>query len=408
MGRALRQPQNFSDASLHLSCILSGWERDDPSVGRSGKFLHMSGLGRSDFGSASIPEFTWTPEYPVETDPSLRGLLMNRALMLAIVGALVFTVFVAFIGFGMNPLLRVTLIAGAVTGIVWLTWRDARHEKSQPAHVVEDTDERFRELRSLTEAPGFELIVAAPTQITLAVVPILMGGALLWWGMLSEPILGLVSGALFLCLGALGFLRVVPEMGAPVLSISRAGFKTPLTPAIPWDLVEGIHLNRHAPYGGVVIASLVIRVTTLAQHVSKFGLYSRLLYWLYMKEGKERLTVMLTHTNEQPDVVYRLMRLLWTQNTGRDFDWNPFPSAQYDSATLPPVGMPALAKAQLEIAGGTHVARATDKDRPARTRRTAIRKRRVRNRLRPVNQIRLAMIGLAILFILVHLGARIG
>jgi hypothetical protein len=329
--------------------------------------------------------------------------------MLGIVGVLVFAVFVAFIGFGMNPLVRVVLIAGAVTGIVWLTWRDAHHDKSKQGHVAEEVEERFRELRSLAEEPGFELIVSAPTQITLAVVPILMGGGLLWWGMLSEPILGIVSGVLFLCLGALGFLRVVPEMGASVLSISRAGFKTPLTPQIPWDLVEGIHLNRHAPYGGVVISSLVIRVTTLAQHVSNFGLYSRLLYWLYMKEGRERLTVTLTHTNEQPDVVYRLMRLLWTQNTGRDFDWNPFPSAQYDSATPSPVGMPALAKAQFEpAAAGAHVVDATGPTRPSKSRRAAIRKRRVRNRLRPVNQIRLAIIGLAILFIVLHLGARIG
>ncbi len=329
---------------------------------------------------------------------------MNRGLMLGIVGVLIFAVFVAFIGFGMNPLLRVVLIAGAVTGIVWLTWRDARHDKSAPGHVTEEADERFRELQSLAEGPGFELIVSAPTQITLAVVPILMGGGLLWWGMLSEPILGLVSGVLFLCLGALGFLRVVPEMGAPVLSLSRSGFKTPLTPQIPWDLVEGIHLNRHAPYGGVVISSLVIRVTTLAQHISKFGLYSRLLYWLYMKEGRERLTVTLTHTNEQPDVVYRLMRLLWTQNTGRDFDWNPFPFAQYDFPTLPPVGVPALAKAQLEASPAAHGADA----RLSKSKRAAIRKRRVRNRLRPVNQIRLAMIGLAILFIVLHLSARIG
>ncbi|MEO8005374.1 MAG: hypothetical protein ABI771_10750 [Betaproteobacteria bacterium] len=333
---------------------------------------------------------------------------MNRGLMLGIVGALTFAVFVAFVGFGMNPLLRVTLIAGSVTGIVWLTWRDARHEKSDRGHIVEEAEERFRELRMLSNEPGFQLIVAAPTQITLAVVPILMGGGLLWWGMLSEPVLGLISGALFLCMGALGFLRVVPEMGAPVLSISRAGFKTPLTPQIPWDLVEGIHLNQHAPYGGVVISSLVIRVTSLAQHVGKFGLYSRLLYWLYMKEGKERLTVTLTHTNEQPDVVYRLMRLLWTQNTGRDFDWNPFPSAQYDSATLPPVGVPALAKVQMASSSGTHAADSMGHPRPTKSRRAAIRKRRVRNRLRPVNQIRLAMIGLAILFIVIHLGARIG
>lgn len=328
--------------------------------------------------------------------------------MLGIVGALIFAVFVAFIGFGMNPLARVILIAGAVTAIVWLAWRDARHDKSRSGHVTEETDARFSKLRILADEQEFELIVSAPTQVSLAVVPILMGGALLWWGMLSEPILGLVSGALFLCLGALGFLRVVPEMGAPVLSISRAGFKTPLTPSIPWDLVEGIHLNRHAPYGGVTIASLVIRVTTLAQHVSKFGLYSRLLYWLYMKEGKERLTVALTHTNEQPDVVYRLMRLLWTQNTGRDFDWNPLPSAHYDSATLPAAGTPALAKAQLEAAPGAQAATSAEHARPTRSRRAAIRKRRVRNRLHPVNQIRIAMIGLAILFILVHLGARIG
>lgn len=332
---------------------------------------------------------------------------MNRGMMLGIVGALVFAVFVAFVGFGINPLLRVALIAAAVTGIVWLTWRDARYEKSAQGQLTEGVEERFCELRSLAEEPGFELIVSAPTQITLAVVPILMGGGLLWWGMLSEPILGLVSGALFLCLGALGFLRVVPEMGAPVLSIARAGFKTPLTPQIPWSLVEGIHLSRHAPYGGIVISSLVIRVTSLAQHVAKCGLYSRLLYWLYMKEGKERLTVTLAHTNEQPDAVYRLMRLLWTQNTGRDFDWNPFPSAQYDSASLPPVGEPALTKAQL-LATGTFVADDMGNLRPTKSRRAAIRKRRVRNRLRPVNQIRLAIIGLAILFIVIHLGARVG
>ncbi len=333
---------------------------------------------------------------------------MNRALMLAIVGALTFAVFVAFIGFGMNPVVRVVLIACAVTGIVWLAWRDTRRDKTQSAQVTEETDDRFRELRLLAEEPGFELIVSAPTQVTLAVVPVLMGGGLLWWGMLSEPVLGLVSGALFLCLGALGFLRVVPEMGAPVLSISRAGFKTPLTPAIPWALVEGIHLNKYAPYGGIVIASLVIRVTTLAQHVSKFGLYPRLLYWLYMKEGKERLTVTLAHTNEQPDVVYRLMRLLWTQSTGRDFDWNPFPSAQYESSTPAAAGMPALAKSQLEVASGAQAADSTEHAKPSKSRRATIRRRRVRNRLRPVNQVRLAMIGLAILFILVHLGARIG
>ena len=334
---------------------------------------------------------------------------MNRGLMLGIVGALIFAVFVAFVGFGMNPLVRVALIAGAVTGIVWLTWRDAGREKADQGHIVEEGEERFRELHALAADPGFELVVAAPTQITLAVVPILMGGGLLWWGMLSEPVLGLISGALFLCLGALGFLRVVPEMGAPVLSISRAGFKTPLTPQIPWVLVEGIHLNRHAPYSGVEIASVVIRVNALAQHISKFGLYARLLYWLYMKEGKERLTVSLSHTNEQPDVVYRLMRLLWTQNTGRDFDWNPFPSAQYDSVPQHPAVVPALAKAQLAGSPGAQDSAATEHaQKSARPNRAAIRRRRVRNRLRPVNQIRLALIGLAIFFIVVHIGARLG
>ena len=331
---------------------------------------------------------------------------MNRALMLGIVGVLISAVFVAFVGFGMHPLLRVFLIAGSVTGIVWLTWREGRRDNAEAERVVEEDEQRLRELRALAQAPAFELIVSAPTQITLAIVPFLMAGVLLWWGILSEPFLGLLSAALFLCLGALGFLRIVPEMGAPVMAISRKGFTTPLTPQIPWNLVEGIYLHEYSPYGGAPISALLIKVNALSQHIAKSGPYARLLYWLYMKEGDDRLTVTVANTNERPEVIYGLMRTLWTESTGRSHDWNPFEAMPSEPAP----GMPATQLAKETSRGGTSADAALASASVAesiRKRKAAV-GRRVRSRLRTVNQIRIALIALAILFVLVHLTGRVG
>ena len=50
------------------------------------------------------------------------------------------------------------------------------------------------------------------------------------------------------------------------------------------------------------------------------------------KAGKDRLVIQLKDASDRPEVVYRLMRLLWTGSTGRGYDWNPNMSEEFNTA----------------------------------------------------------------------------
>src|SRR6185436_9502344 len=125
-------------------------------------------------------------------------------------------------------------------------------------------------------------------------------------------------------------------IGKPKIVLSQSGFRTPLTPLMRWDQVEGIHLQENSYRGRILSHTLNFRIPTLPAEIAGFAHFYRLAFLMRTRAGKERLQVALKETSEHPEVVYKLSRFLWTAATGRNYDWNPNFSEAFNAASRHP------------------------------------------------------------------------
>lgn len=256
---------------------------------------------------------------------------MTRGLALVVGGILLFVAILALAGVGMSGQVRVGVLAVTVAGIAGILWWDNRREKKEKEQVAADNEKRFAELSAQAERPQFELVVTGSSQVALALIVALLCAAVLFAGISMERIWYFLGGLLLLGPAVLLLLQVIPAIGAPLVVITRSGFKTPQTPQLPWKLIDGIYLHKIVMRGSVSY-HLVFQIGSLPQIIGEFGLFHRVMYRLARKAGKTRFWFDLRGSNEKPEVIYRVMRLLWNKSTGRDYDWDPNMSEDYNAA----------------------------------------------------------------------------
>ena len=257
---------------------------------------------------------------------------MGRGLSVVGGAILFFVAILALVRFGPGWQIRAPVIAGAAAGITWLVYLERRRQKAQAKQAAADDEKRFTELSAQVDRPQFELAVTGTSNIVIAAGVVVFAGVISLWGYTAHLVVVMLLGLPLLGFSAFLLLRVIPALGKPVVTMSRNGFATPLTLQLPWKLVDGIHLETNRYHGQVISHVLVLRIKSLAEHIPGFVPIQRLSYWLAPKAGKERVAIVLKGTNEKPEVVYRLARLLWTKSTERDYDWNPNMSEEFNDA----------------------------------------------------------------------------
>ena len=204
---------------------------------------------------------------------------MSRGLAIVTGGILLFVVPLTGASRGIDWRIRALVIAGALAGIAVIYYLDSRREKAVAKKAAEDDELRFRELSALADRPQFELPVTGSTGIGMAAVLTVSGALilLLFVGLFTQTFIGilLVSllGAFLLGAGVFLSLRAIPGLGKPVMTISKSGLKSPLTPHLPWKVIDGIYLQSNTYHGEVISHFIILRIGTLPQIISQFAFF---------------------------------------------------------------------------------------------------------------------------------------
>jgi hypothetical protein len=212
---------------------------------------------------------------------------------------------------------------GLVIGYATWCWRRRALERAR-VRAATDAEARFRALSARAASPQFELPVHGSAQLLLLGIGGLgMAACLLLVGSAEGSTLMTAGGAIVLAAVGLLLLQTVPTLGQPRLVVTTSGIRLPHAPLVPWQLVEGIWLQKNSPHERVMSHSLMFYVPDLQSLIHRFPWFMTLLYPWRTRKGKRRLGVMLAGSSESPEVVYRLARHLWKQSTGRDYPWFP-------------------------------------------------------------------------------------
>ncbi len=211
---------------------------------------------------------------------------------------------------------------GLVVAYAIHRWRRSASEGSRDRAAANEKV-RFRELSALAASPQFELPVYGSAQVLLGVGGLGIAACLFLAGSAEGSTLMTAGGAIVLAAVVLLLLHRVPTLGKPRLVVTAAGFRLPHAPLVPWQLVEGIWLEKNRHNYQVTSHSLIFYVPALPEGIGRFPWFTKMLFPLRTRKGKKRLGVMLAGSSEDPEVVYRLARHLWKQSTGRDYPWFP-------------------------------------------------------------------------------------
>lgn len=236
-------------------------------------------------------------------------------------GVLTVVALAALAGVVSGSLLAVIPLTAAVAGVVWLYRRDRRYNAGPSAQDAV----RFREIEALAKAPEFELEVAAASPLVPSLLLLAMGVLSVFMWLDSKAAIAALAMLFFVSTGAVGLSAALRTLGKPAITLTRSGFKTPLTPFVSWLLVDGIYLEpRINPRTGSLIGhTLIFCIPSLPREIPRFALFYRLSHLLRRRSAKHRLDVLLRRPSEHPDIVYGVARSLWTQNTGKSHDWIP-------------------------------------------------------------------------------------
>lgn len=208
--------------------------------------------------------------------------------------------------------------------IAYATWCWRRRVSANSSErAAAHGEDRLRELSARAASPQFELPVYGSAQVLLGVGGLGIAACLVLVGGAEGSTLMTAGGAIVLAAMVLLLLHRVPTLGKPRLVVAAAGFRLPHAPLVPWQLVEGIWLEKNRHNYQVLSHSLIFYVPTLPEGIGRFPWFTKMLFRLRTRKGKKRLGVMLAGSSEDPEVVYRLARHLWKQSTGRDYPWFP-------------------------------------------------------------------------------------
>lgn len=256
---------------------------------------------------------------------------MTRNVVVFAAGTLLFfAIFGVALLFTSSLVAGTVMLVGAIPALVWLYFYDLRREERESA----GDEVRFHELSALSRAPNFELAVSRPTSRRFAGISIATGliFVLISLGVPASDSLASIStmllGSTFV---AGGLALLFTAKSKRVVKVSRAGIETPGFRSIPWDRIYGVYIQE------ITIRST--RIESLMFHVPDVGnladQFSGLMRWVYRHRPRtwpDAVSVILSGTSERPRVVYQIARLLWTEMTGRNNDWNPNMSAEFNVA----------------------------------------------------------------------------
>lgn len=224
-------------------------------------------------------------------------------------------------------------VAG-VGAFAWLYRFDDRLKQTTDSDRIARADQRFNQLKAAARAHDFELKVKGASNILLTLFALALSSMAFFPD--ADWIYRVVAWGIVLPLGILTLLYLIPQIGKPVIVLTRSGFRTATSPDIPWRLVDGIHYSETLlsanDSGAAPVGSLNLNIPTLPQEIKRFSPMFRLLHGLPGKRSLTRIIVMLRKTNEPPSAVGRLAEYLWSQSTGRTNDWNPHMSEAYNAA----------------------------------------------------------------------------
>jgi hypothetical protein len=210
--------------------------------------------------------------------------------------------------------------------------REARREERRRLAI----EKRTAQLAGQPWRPGQSLRLPQPAR-TLVLPPLLtllgIGGVWLHWHLPTSQWPPLIVGVPLLALGVLAQSRILGGIGRPALELSSAGLITPLSGAIAWREVAGIFLHSVTTRRGATTHLILFRVPCYAKVVSSVHWTDRLLAVFRLGPlACGRLAVILAGSKEPPQAVYALARHLWKQQTGNDYEWNPFASDAVNEA----------------------------------------------------------------------------
>jgi len=97
-------------------------------------------------------------------------------------------------------------------------------------------------------------------------------------------------------------------------------------------MIDGINLSTTS-YKGSVTKTIIFYIPDLDSNLSSFNWLYRLIYvYLKPKKAKCRIAIILKRTNESPENIYTLSRQIWEEQTGKNFNWQPTGSEEFNAA----------------------------------------------------------------------------
>jgi hypothetical protein len=212
------------------------------------------------------------------------------------------------------------LVAISIAGIFLLHRLDIRLASK---HRAKQQTEDQRRLAQPSMQPPAIVEIRGSSFLVLAVFLTTVGAATLYLFFPYPNWIAIAVGALLSAMGGLLLSHAVPALFKPILSISAEGFRTPHTPLISWEHVEGVHLEAIRMRHGSTVYRLIFNIPTLPQVISQCTIFIRIIHHWLPWARKDRLLISLKGTSETPDLIYELAKRYWAARTGRTYVWNP-------------------------------------------------------------------------------------
>ena len=205
--------------------------------------------------------------------------------------------------------------------MVGLYYLDKRLDEITAARQGAEEAQRLVEL-SKSSAKREVVEVSGSTGLAIALIALSIGGVIIYLFIPFPNFWAMAGGAGMVAIGCLLLLQALPSLGKPVLALSREGFKTPLTPLVPWAAVDGIHLRHYVMRHGEIY-QLVFLIEALPKILGAFGLFHRITHMFRSKARRKQFEVRLTDKSQSPEFIEKVARSYWKARTGNDYGWNP-------------------------------------------------------------------------------------
>lgn len=194
------------------------------------------------------------------------------------------------------------ILALAISGIVYLYWLEKLRTKKDSEQRIAT---HYARLAGVSADASFEIY--GTTLLFYGLVEAVVGTPIVGLALYYKNIFWFSIGVLLLCAGILTLLHAVPAIGKPLITFNRAGFRTPLTPLIPWRAVDDVQV-RTVPTRHGTRTHVQFRIGTLPQIIGSFSTFYRLTTPFRIGLLQTTLNVSLRGTKEAPIFVDEVIR----------------------------------------------------------------------------------------------------